>query len=155
MLCDAWNRDLIFGKHVNAKYVKESINPFKDLQFETMDFLKLNNGFLTPVTKAKDGHYVNAIHLLEYCDYIKVPGYNLHCSSLDRLTYLRLCCPECKKFFPILIFLTNHKRLRHPANRGRKPKRLFKQNSFDDCSVLPLHEVQVRIVLGEKEYMSN
>ncbi|CAG8596245.1 7296_t:CDS:2 [Gigaspora margarita] len=111
-----------------------------------MDFFKLNNGFLTPVTQAKDGHFVNPIHLLEYCDYVKVPGYDLHCLSLDKLTYLRLCCPECKKYFPTLTF--------HPANCGQKPKRPFEQNSLDDCLVLPLHEVQVRIVL-DKKYMSD
>ncbi len=36
-LCDIWNHDLIFGKHVNAKYVEESKNLFKNLQFEGMD----------------------------------------------------------------------------------------------------------------------
>ncbi|CAG8772585.1 23402_t:CDS:1, partial [Gigaspora rosea] len=122
---------------------------------EAMDFLKLNDGFLPPVTQAKEGHFVNPIHFFEYCDYVKVSGYDLHCPSLDRLTYLRLCCPECRKYFPTLTFLTNQKRLKHPANRGRKPKKPFEQNSLDDCSVLSLHEVQVRIVLEKKEYMSD
>ena len=36
-LYDIWNRDLIFRKHVNAKYVKESKNLFKNLQFEGTD----------------------------------------------------------------------------------------------------------------------
>ncbi|CAG8826066.1 16354_t:CDS:1, partial [Gigaspora rosea] len=41
MLCDAWNHDLIFGKHVNAKYVEKTINPFKDLQFESTEKKKI------------------------------------------------------------------------------------------------------------------
>ncbi|GET58415.1 hypothetical protein GLOIN_2v1766467 [Rhizophagus irregularis DAOM 181602=DAOM 197198] len=40
---------------------------------EAMDFLFSNNGFLPPVTKAKDGHFTNAIHLLEYFDLMKIP----------------------------------------------------------------------------------
>src|ERR1044071_9895352 len=36
-LCDIWNRDLIFGKRVDAKYIEESKNPFENLQFESTD----------------------------------------------------------------------------------------------------------------------
>src|SRR3954471_2848154 len=32
---------------------------------EATDFLKINNGFLPSITKAKDGHFTNPIHLLE------------------------------------------------------------------------------------------
>src|SRR6266540_2176128 len=36
-LCDIWNRNLIFEKHINAKYVEESKNLFENLQFEGTD----------------------------------------------------------------------------------------------------------------------
>ncbi|CAG8838549.1 2907_t:CDS:2, partial [Gigaspora margarita] len=76
---------------------------------------------------SKDGHFVNPIYLLEYCDYIKVPGYDLHCPSLDKLTYLHLCCPECKK--------------------------PFEQNSLDDCSVFPLYEVQLTFDIKDVQFL--
>ncbi len=37
ILRDIWNCDLIFEKHINVKYIKESKNLFKNLQFESMD----------------------------------------------------------------------------------------------------------------------
>jgi hypothetical protein len=76
---------------------------------EAMDFLQLNNGFLAPITKARDGHFTKPIHFLEYYDLLKIPGYDLHCPSLDQTTYSRLCCSECNKYFPTLSYLTNHK----------------------------------------------
>ncbi|CAG8667953.1 6788_t:CDS:1 [Dentiscutata erythropus] len=119
-----------------------------------MGFLKLNNSFL-PCYPSKRQIFCKSNLLLEYCDYVKVSEYDLHCTSFDRLIYLRLCCPKCKMYFPTLTFLTNHKQLKHFANRSRKPKRLFKQNSLDDCSVFSIYEVQVQIVLEEKKYMSD
>ncbi len=41
ILCNIWNYDLIFEKHINAKYVKESKNLFKNLQFKSMDKKKV------------------------------------------------------------------------------------------------------------------
>ncbi|CAB4442186.1 unnamed protein product [Rhizophagus irregularis] len=129
-------RDLIFGKSVDARYVKELTNPFENIEFEgtdkekaeeqkqqkkkqekendipecfvlwswiknhcnlcqysldikyctnssccgpsrakeAMDLLLSNNGFLPPTMKAKDGHFTNPIHLLEYYDLLKIPG---------------------------------------------------------------------------------
>jgi hypothetical protein len=102
---------------------------------EAMDFLHLYNGFLPPITKAKDGRFTNPIHLLQYGDLLKIPGYDAHCESIEKNTYLRLCCTICQKYFPTLTFLTNHKRLMHPTTRGR-PKRQ-QNSSFDDFSLLP------------------
>jgi len=205
-LCDVWNRDLIFGKRVDAKYIEESKNPFENLQFEStdkekaeelkkqekrkkqekeettnltecfvpwswienhcnlcqysldikrctnisccgpprakeaMEFLQVNDGFLPPITKVKDGHFMNPVHLLEYYNRLKVPGYDSHCPSLDRTTYSRLCCSECNKYFPTLTFLTNHKRTKHSRGRSKgKSKSQIKQNSLtmDDFSLLP------------------
>jgi hypothetical protein len=106
----------------------------------SMDFLQLNNGFLPPITKARDGHFTNPIHFLEYYDLLKIPGYDLHCPSLDQTTYSRLCCSECNKYFPTLSYLTNHKRTMHPSSRGKSKK----QNSrtLDDFSLLPSQQKQ-------------
>ena len=76
---------------------------------EAMDFLQLNDGFLPPITKARDGYFTNPIHLLEYYDLLKIPEYNSHCPSLDQTTYSHLCCSEYDKYFPTLTYLTNHK----------------------------------------------
>ncbi len=98
-----------------------------------MDFLHLHNGFLLPITKARDGRFTNPIHLLQYDDFLKIPGYDAHCTLIEKNTYLWLCCSVCQKYFPTLTFLTNHKWLMHPITRGR-PK---KQQAFDDFSLLP------------------
>ncbi|CAG8815393.1 26746_t:CDS:2, partial [Racocetra persica] len=74
--------------------------------------------FLAPITKAKDRHFINPIHLLEYYDLLKIPNYDSHCPSLDETTYSRLSCSKCNKYFPTLIYLMYHKRLMHPTSRG-------------------------------------
>jgi hypothetical protein len=226
-LCDIWNRDLIFGKRVNAKYIEEFKNPFENLQFEgtdkekaeelkrqekrkkqekegttdltecfvpwswieghcnlcqysldikrctninccgpprakeAMEFLQVNDGFLPPITKSKDGHYTNPVHLLEYYDRLKVPGYDSHCPSLDRTTYSRLCCSECNKYFPTLTYLTNHKRTMHSRGRSKgKSKSQNEQNSLtiDDFSLLPSQQGEKILLLNERslrEYVSD
>ncbi|PKC03465.1 hypothetical protein RhiirA5_423713 [Rhizophagus irregularis] len=64
-----------------------------------MDFLHLYNGFLPPVTKAKDGQFTNPIHLYSMEIFLKIPGYDAHCESIEKNTYLRLCCPVCQKSY--------------------------------------------------------
>ncbi|CAG8566140.1 16208_t:CDS:2 [Gigaspora margarita] len=91
-LYNIWCYDLVFGKCVNAQYVKEFTNPYTSCcgpphAKEAMNFLQINNGFLPPITKAKDGHFTNPIHLLEYYDLLKISNYNQHCPSLDETTY--------------------------------------------------------------------
>ncbi|CAG8832793.1 22040_t:CDS:2, partial [Cetraspora pellucida] len=54
---------------------------------EVIEFLECYNGFLPPVTRAKDGHYMNPIHLLQYYDLLKIPGYDAHCLSLEKNSY--------------------------------------------------------------------
>jgi len=85
---------------------------------EAIDFLESYNSFLPPITKAKDGHFTNPIHLLQYYDLLKIPGYDAYCPSLEKDTYLRLCCPICQKYFPTLTFLTNHRKTAYPTTRG-------------------------------------
>ncbi|CAG8780836.1 45583_t:CDS:2 [Gigaspora margarita] len=79
MLCDIWCHDPIFGKYVNATYVDEATDPFINLEF-------LFDGFLPPVTKARDSHYINPIHL-QYSDKFKIPDYDAHCPSISQTTY--------------------------------------------------------------------
>jgi hypothetical protein len=127
---------------------------------EAMDFLQLNNGFLPPIAKARDGHFANSIHLLEYYDILKIPAYDSHCPSLDQTTYSRLCCSECNKYFPTLTYMTNHKRTMHPATRGRPKGKGKEQNSgtLDDFSLLPSQrkrpfcdEINLRECISDRE----
>ncbi|CAG8815570.1 34912_t:CDS:1, partial [Gigaspora margarita] len=110
-----------------------------------MDFLIAGSGFLSPVVKAQDDHYINPIHLLQYFDQFKIPGYDFHCSSLDKETYSQLCCSICNKYYPTLIYLTKHKCLQHPSNCGRPKKalKISKTNSatFDNFIALPLQNI--------------
>uniref|UniRef100_U9UPR1 Uncharacterized protein n=1 Tax=Rhizophagus irregularis (strain DAOM 181602 / DAOM 197198 / MUCL 43194) TaxID=747089 RepID=U9UPR1_RHIID len=69
---------------------------------EAAILLAENDGFLPPVTKRKDGHFLNPIHILEYCDKLKIHGYDAHCPSINANTYDRLCCSECNAYFPTL-----------------------------------------------------
>ncbi|PKB94336.1 hypothetical protein RhiirA5_386722, partial [Rhizophagus irregularis] len=69
---------------------------------EAAVLLAENDGFLPPVTKGKDGHFLNPLHILEYCDKLKIPGNDAHCPSINADTYERLCCSECDAYFPTL-----------------------------------------------------
>ncbi|EXX75382.1 hypothetical protein GLOIN_2v1783204 [Rhizophagus irregularis DAOM 181602=DAOM 197198] len=124
---------------------------------EATDLLLSNNGFLPPTTKAKDGHFANPIHLLEYYDLLKIPGYDSHCPSIDQTTYSRLCCSVCNKYFPTFNYLTKHKKAMHPVSRGRpKGKSKCNSNSLDDFSLLPSQ--QKRSLFDEmnlREYISD
>ncbi len=55
---------------------------------KAMDFLHLYNSFLPPIIKVKDGRFTNPIYLLQYGDLLKVPGYDAHCASIEKNTYL-------------------------------------------------------------------
>ena len=107
--------------------------------------------FLPSITKFKDGHFINPIHLLEYYDLLKIPGYDSYCPSLNKTTYLHLCCSECNKYFPTLTFLINHKQIVHPTSCGRPKGKGKDQNSstLDNFSVLPSQR-QDKILLFEE-----
>ncbi|CAB4475415.1 unnamed protein product [Rhizophagus irregularis] len=77
---------------------------------EAAILLAENNGFFPPVTKGKDGYFLNPFHILEYCDKLKIPGYDAHCSSISSSTYSRLCCSECNVYFPTLSIVAQHKK---------------------------------------------
>ena len=92
---------------------------------------------------------------------MKIPGYDVHCPSIDKIAYLCLCYSKCNKYFPTLTFLTNHKWIVHPANRGWPKEKGKSQNSstLDDFSLLPSQQQQEKILLFEekhlREYMSD
>src|ERR1043165_9723339 len=112
-----------------------------------------NNGFLPPVTKGKDGHFLNPIHILEYYDKLRIPGYDAHCPSISENTYSRLCCSECNAYFPILSIVAQHKKNQHPKRRGRPAKKKTFTNSIDDFSVAPVCNVQV-LIINDREIQS-
>ena len=104
-----------------------------------MEFLETYNGFLPPVTEVKDRHFTNPIHLLQYCDHLKIPGYDAHCPTFKE-KYSCLCCSICKKYFPTLAFLMKHKRTVHSTARRRSKEHSNKRNmrnltAFDDFSL--------------------
>ncbi|CAG8593383.1 23633_t:CDS:2, partial [Gigaspora margarita] len=144
-LADLWRRDLIYGKPVFAEYVDGQTNPFSNILSsinenelenkkneensenndnllchglglkEAVALLSASNGFLPPLIKGKDGHYLNAIHTLEHC------------------------CTICKKYFPTIFFLTKHRKFAHPSTQGRRPgKKQPRSNSVtvEDFSML-------------------
>ncbi|CAG8824604.1 30330_t:CDS:2, partial [Gigaspora margarita] len=84
---------------------------------EVSEFLQLSNSFFPPVARAKDGHYINPVHLLQYSEQLKVPSYDKHCPSII-----------CHKYFPTLAYITKHKREMHPSACGR-PKKNQSKNS--------------------------
>ncbi|CAG8446961.1 4526_t:CDS:2 [Scutellospora calospora] len=90
---------------------------------EAMDFLQPFNGFFPLITKARDGHYLNPVHLLQYSECFKVPKYDTYCLSIDQTTYSRLCCSICHKYFPTLSYVAKHKRLQHSSTHGRSKKK--------------------------------
>ena len=87
---------------------------------DAITLLEENNGFLPPVIKGKDKHYLNPIHILEYADQMKIPSYDQHCPSIAGEFHFRLCCTICGKYFPILSFVTRHRKNEHGRQRRRK-----------------------------------
>ena len=43
---------------------------------DAMLLLDENDGFLSPITKGKDGHFINPIHVLQYYDKLKILPYD-------------------------------------------------------------------------------
>ncbi|CAG8855033.1 1086_t:CDS:1, partial [Gigaspora margarita] len=97
-----------------------------------------SNGFLPPLIKEKDGHYLNAIHTLEYFDSIKIPSYDAYLPSLSSKNYVRHCCTVCKKYFSTISFLTKHRRFAHTSTWGRRPGKQPRSKSatIEDFSML-------------------
>src|SRR5581483_9003630 len=77
---------------------------------EVAILLAENNGFLPPLIKGKDGHFLNPLHILEYGDKLKIPGYDAHCPSISSDTYARLYCSDCGAYFPKLSLVILHRK---------------------------------------------
>ena len=76
---------------------------------EAAILLAENNGFLPPVTKGKDEHFLNPLHILEYFDKLKIPGYDAHCPFISS-GYYHLCCFECNIYFLMLSIIAQYKK---------------------------------------------
>ena len=72
-----------------------------------------NNSFLPSVSKGRDNHFLNPIHILEYFDLLKIPKYDQHCPSISSELHQRLCCNLCDKYFLTLSFVAEHKKTVH------------------------------------------
>ncbi|CAG8636032.1 20688_t:CDS:2, partial [Cetraspora pellucida] len=69
----------IYGKEVLVEYVNQEANIFSEVSTkEAYALLDENNGFLLSATKCRDGHFLNPIHILQYMEQTKLPGYNQH-----------------------------------------------------------------------------
>ncbi|CAG8470119.1 9288_t:CDS:2, partial [Scutellospora calospora] len=127
-------------KHCNIYQYSLNIKKYTDASCcgpphtnEAIDFLQINNSFLSLIIKAKDEHFTNPIHLLEYYDFFKISKYDQYCLSLDEATYSQLFCSKYNKYFLTLTFLMYHKWLMHPVSHGRlkgKAKSQIEQNSM-------------------------
>ncbi|CAG8790437.1 16245_t:CDS:2, partial [Dentiscutata erythropus] len=73
---------------------------------EAMDFLQPFDGFLSPVTKARDGHYINPVHLLQYSERFKVPDYDEHCPSINQTIKTRKE-PEISESVAEFVIISN------------------------------------------------
>ncbi|GBC26323.2 hypothetical protein GLOIN_2v1870260 [Rhizophagus irregularis DAOM 181602=DAOM 197198] len=116
-------------------------------EYRAPDAAKLldeNNGFLSPTTKGKDGHFINPIHALQYHDKLKILEYDRCCPSIPQELHQRLCCDICGKYFPTLKFIKEHKRNIHSHYNKRRTqqKRNSKRTANEtemECVVIPLN----------------
>ncbi|CAB4440919.1 unnamed protein product [Rhizophagus irregularis] len=105
--------------------------------------LNENDGFLSPVTKGKDGHFINPIHVLQYYDRLKILLYDRSCPSISQELHQQLCCNICGKYFPTLKFISEHKRnmhsRHHPQNYKPLKKNYKRINEIElECVTIPL-----------------
>ncbi|CAB4484081.1 unnamed protein product [Rhizophagus irregularis] len=84
--------------------------------------LNENDGFLSPVTKGKDGHFINPIHTFQYHDRLKILPYDRSCPSISQELHQWLCCNICGKYFPTLKFISEHKRNMHSRHSRHHPQ---------------------------------
>ncbi|CAG8821906.1 42462_t:CDS:2 [Gigaspora margarita] len=103
---------------------------------ESAAFLAENNGFLPPVSKGRDGHFFNSVHILQYANLLKLPAYDAHCPSILPEMHHRLYCNVCGKYFSTLKMITTHKKSEHMKQKKHKEhKRTILSNLFDDFSL--------------------
>ncbi|CAG8798828.1 18963_t:CDS:2, partial [Gigaspora margarita] len=56
--------------------------------------LDQNDGFLPPITKGMNGHFIDLIHALQYFDKLKIQLYDRSCPSISNEMYQHLCCSK-------------------------------------------------------------
>ncbi|CAG8818546.1 23577_t:CDS:2, partial [Gigaspora margarita] len=151
-LRDLWQRNDIHGHKVAVNSIDYKINPFDetfDISWNWIDkhnveaLLAENNRFLPPLTKDRNGHFLSLIHILQYMDKNKLPGYDQNCPSISQKMYSRLTCSTCKQYFSTLAFLTQHKKTSH-FSTNRNPK----INAITDDYLPPLPYVYVENILN-------
>ncbi|CAG8724067.1 40586_t:CDS:2 [Gigaspora margarita] len=98
---------------------------------EVVDLLKENNRILPLLTKGKDSHYLNLIHILQYIDKTKLPKYDEEYPSILSQTHQRLCCNICDKYFPIMKMITKHKQEIHTNQLCKKAKNQTFVHNFE------------------------
>ncbi|CAG8712440.1 2022_t:CDS:2 [Cetraspora pellucida] len=122
---------------------------------EAVAFLGENNGFLPPVTKGKDGHYLNSIHMLQYFSNLKILAYDEHLPSLSAENHSRQCCKKYGKYFPTTTMLVRHKKTIHPNLKNWCQGQQFQTNlaTLDDFSLLPSYfEMWPRVVVESQSF---
>ncbi|RIB02241.1 hypothetical protein C2G38_2228373 [Gigaspora rosea] len=122
---------------------------------EAAAFLGENNGFLPPVIKGKDGHYLNAMHTLQYFNNLKIPAYDSHLPSLSTEDHSRRCCKKCEKYFPTTTMLVKHNKTVHPKSPKRRSNQQTQTNSvtLDDFSMLPSYsEMWPKVVVETQSF---
>ncbi|PKC51214.1 hypothetical protein RhiirA1_478451 [Rhizophagus irregularis] len=121
-----------------------------------MLLLDENDGFLPPITKEKDGHFINPIHALQYYDKLKILPYDRCCPSISQELHQRLCCNICGKYFPTLKFMKEHKRNVHSKRHSQNNKQLKRTHNETEleCVVIPFRNFNVAedIIQGQDSW---
>jgi hypothetical protein len=86
---------------------------------EIYDILSANNGFLPPVIKGCDSHFLNLVHSLEYFGE-NLPGYDKHCPSISKDSYPKFVCRECSRYYPTKVFLKLHIKMTYSNEKASK-----------------------------------
>ncbi|PKB94184.1 hypothetical protein RhiirA5_439364, partial [Rhizophagus irregularis] len=125
-LCELWGHDKINGHPVITTYVEEhDRSDFLDIEEdqphapEIYNILSANNGFLPPITKGYDGHFLNLVHTLEYFGE-KLPGYDEHCPSISQDQYPSFVYQKCFRYYPTKMFLKLHIKTTHSNEKAPK-----------------------------------
>uniref|UniRef100_U9UWA1 C2H2-type domain-containing protein n=2 Tax=Rhizophagus irregularis TaxID=588596 RepID=U9UWA1_RHIID len=86
---------------------------------EIYNILSANNGFLPPITKGCDGHFLNLVHTLEYFGK-KLPGYDEYCPSISQDQYPSFVCQKCFRYYSTKMFLKLHIKMTHSNEKAPK-----------------------------------
>ncbi|CAG8746715.1 21034_t:CDS:2 [Dentiscutata erythropus] len=121
-LCNIWQYDQSHERSVKTTYVDMHIDVFEEEEElfhipEATTLLQENNGFLPPMIKGHDKHFLNPIYILEHFNQVKILFYDKYYSTILEEMHQRLCCSEYGKYFPTLTFVQKHKQSQHTAQQ--------------------------------------